>query len=335
MTALHRFAPLLAAAIFSVTAACGPDVGHDEPAGPDAKTGDLIEIDQFGPNPGGLSMLTYVPDDLPAGAPLVVALHGCGQTAADYDTETGWTKYADRDGFALVLPETGPGNHPNRCFNWFRQRDQTRGSGEPRSIVSMVEYLLDGRDLDRDRVFVTGLSAGGYMTAVLMATYPELVAGGAVVAGGPYGCATGPTEALNCMNPGVEKSPATWGDRVRDATDHEGPWPVVSVWHGSADATVDDRNRRETVKQWTDVHETDQSPEVAESVAGDAHRVYESDGQPVVETYHLEGMGHGVPVDPGDAADQCGETGAYVRDADICSTYHIGRFWGVVDAPDA
>ncbi|MFB6374437.1 MAG: PHB depolymerase family esterase, partial [Bradymonadaceae bacterium] len=138
-----------------------------------------------------------------AGAPLVVALHGCGQTAADYDDESGWTQYADRDGFAVVLPQTGPANNPNRCFNWFAPEDSTRGSGEARSIRSMVEHLLAARELAPAHVYVTGLSAGGFMTSAMLAGYPEVFAGGAIIAGGPYRCASGATEGFNCMNGGV------------------------------------------------------------------------------------------------------------------------------------
>ncbi len=65
----------------------------------------LSETTGFGSNPGNLRMWTYIPDGLKPNAPLVVALHGCSQSAADYDDETGWVQYADRLGFALLLPE--------------------------------------------------------------------------------------------------------------------------------------------------------------------------------------------------------------------------------------
>jgi poly(3-hydroxybutyrate) depolymerase len=65
---------------------------------------DLIEATEFGSNPGDLRMLSFVPRKAKAGAALVVALHGCGQTAASYDHGIGWSKLADRLGFALLLP---------------------------------------------------------------------------------------------------------------------------------------------------------------------------------------------------------------------------------------
>ena len=47
----------------------------------------------------------YIPADLPEGAPLVVVLHGCTQTAAVYDHGSGWSTLADRHGFAVLFPE--------------------------------------------------------------------------------------------------------------------------------------------------------------------------------------------------------------------------------------
>ena len=86
--------------------ALGKAMPHLDGAGLDAghELG-LTETADFGDNPGHLRMLSYVPADLPAGAPLVVVLHGCTQTASEYDRGSGWSTLADRFGFALLLPE--------------------------------------------------------------------------------------------------------------------------------------------------------------------------------------------------------------------------------------
>src|SRR5262245_26315081 len=84
---------------------------------PSARLGRLREITGFGSNPGNLRMFAYPPDRLPHAPDLVVALHGCTQTAADYDHGTGWSTLADRQGFVLVYPEQQPSNNPKSCFS--------------------------------------------------------------------------------------------------------------------------------------------------------------------------------------------------------------------------
>src|SRR5258705_1155094 len=77
----------------------------------------LREIADFGANPGNLRMFAYVPDSLPRRPALVVALHGCTQTAESYDHGTGWSTLADRLGFVVVYPEQQPSNNPKNCFS--------------------------------------------------------------------------------------------------------------------------------------------------------------------------------------------------------------------------
>lgn len=289
------------------------------------------EVTGFGSNPGNLRMFKYVPAGLPANAPLVVALHGCAQSAANYDAETGWQLLADRWQFALVLPQQQSSNNSSSCFNWFEPGDTARGQGEALSIKQMVDRMVADHGSAPSRVYVTGLSAGGAMTAVMLATYPDVFAGGAILSGLPYRCATTQSAAFSCMNPGTDLTPAQWGDKVRAAyPSWTGPWPTVSIWHGDADYTVRPANLTESMDQWTNVHGIDQAADVSDTVAGYPHKVYKNAaGQPRVETYTITGMGHGTPVDPGTGETQCGTAGSYILDVNICSSYYIARFWGL------
>ena len=288
------------------------------------------EVTSFGTNPGALKMFRYVPAGLPAGAPLVVAMHGCTQSAAAYDEEPGWVALAERWKFALVLPEQQTLNHSSRCFNWFQSGDITRGSGEALSIKQMVDRTQGDLGSDTTRTFVTGLSAGGAMTAVMLAAYPEVFAGGAVVAGIPFRCATTVVAAYGCLDPGVDKTPQAWGDLVRAASPFTGTRPTVQVWHGTSDTVVRPVNMTELVEQWTDVAGTDATADTQDTVAGYPHSVYrDASGRAAVELYSITGMGHGTPVDPGTGPTQCGTAGAYILDVDICSSYYIAQGWGL------
>lgn len=305
-------------------------------------TGDgrLVEVPEFGPNPGALRMLTHLPATLRPGAPLIVALHGCTQTAAGYDRGCGWSAMADRLGFALLLPEQRRANNPNLCFNWFEPGDAMRGAGEAASIRAGIAHMVAAHGLDPDRVFVTGLSAGGAMTAVMLATYPEVFAAGAVVAGLPYGAGWGVPEALRAMSQPGDLPPSARGDAVRRAGRHDGAWPPtswprVSIWHGDADATVQSGNAEASVRQWLDLHGlAGAAPVVLRRSAGHVvRRWHGTDGRIRVEDHRIAGMGHGVPLSPGAGEDCCGEAGAYMLDVGVSSTHGILAFWGLEDAP--
>jgi len=291
---------------------------------PAANAASITEVTGFGTNPGNLKMFTYVPDGLATGRPLVVVLHGCTQDAAGYGTASGWVSLADRYRFALLLPQQQSANNLNKCFNWFQSADTTRGQGEVASIAQMIAKMPAGP------TYATGLSAGGGMTSVLLATYPELLRGGGIVAGLPFGCAPSLIDAFTCMNPGKNLTPQQWGDKVRQASTYTGPRPPVTIWHGTADYTVATANQRELVEQWTNVHGTDATADVTDTVAGYPHAVYRTaSGTTAVETYTITGMGHGQPVDPGSGAQQCGTATAYVLDVNVCAAWHLAHGWGL------
>ncbi|MFJ4837062.1 PHB depolymerase family esterase [Streptomyces sp. NPDC088746] len=296
----------------------------------------LQQVTGFGSNPGNLQMFAYTPDNVAAGAPLVVALHGCTQSANAYYTNSGWTKYADLWGFDVVFPQTTSANNALSCFGWFDQAESTRGRGEAASVVQMVEYAKQTYGSDGRRVYVTGLSAGGGMTADLLAAYPDVFAGGSVASGLPAQCATSQAAASGCQTGPQKLSPAQWGDKVRNSyPGWTGPWPRVAIWQGTSDYTVYPANATALRDQWTDVWGIGQTPSSAQSLPGNTTRsVYEdASGQPAVETYSVSGMGHGLPVSPGSGAEQCGSTAAYFLNT-ICSAYHTGVFWGLdKDAP--
>lgn len=290
----------------------------------------LRPFGSFGSNPGQLSAWIHVPEGATAQAPLVVVLHGCTQNAAGYDDSSGWSRLADRHKFVLLYPEQQRSNNPNLCFNWFSPADAARGRGEALSIRQMIAAVSVRHRTDDARVFVTGLSAGGAMAAAMMATYPDVFAGGAVIAGLPFGTASSVPEAFDRMRGHGGPAEAALSNLVRSASSHSGDWPVLSVWHGSADPTVDRSNAADLVEQWRDLHGAAKVPGKVEEVSGYPRRVWSnSNGREVIEEYSIIGLAHGTPLDTRRSVH--GEkTAPFMLEAGISSTQLIGRFWGIV-----
>ena len=289
----------------------------------------LVPLSDFGSNPGNLSAWQYVPDGVPAYAPLVVVLHGCTQTAAEYDIGSGWSEVADKHGFALLFPEQRKSNNPRLCFNWFSPVDIIRGQGEVMSINQMVSTMFRRHSLDRSKTFITGLSAGGAMAGAMMATYPELFGGGAIIAGLPYATASTVSEAFARMRGrGVQESDML-ADRVRNASDHKGPWPSVSVWHGTADRTVDPVNMEAIIAQWYSLHAIERPPTTGTVDGHSVRRWRNAEGVAVIKAYSIKDMAHGVPIQTS-GLQTAGSARAFMLDVGISSTWHIAKSWDLI-----
>ena len=294
------------------------------------RPGRLMEMRAFGSNPGALKAFFHCPQRLPSKAPLVVVLHGCTQTAEGYDRGAGWSQLADRHGFAVLYPEQQRVNNPNLCFNWFLPEDIKRNSGEACSIQQMIVKLIASRNLDPARVYVTGLSAGGAMTSAMLATYPEVFAGGAVIGGLPYGSATTMQEAFERMQGKSSLSTVELQQLVRGASSHDGPWPILSVWHGTHDQTVRPRNRDLVIDQWRMVHDLSAAPSRTDTVNGYTRHVWvDKAGHERLESFEITGMAHGVPLAT-KGHNGLGEEAPFMLEAGISSTHEIARFWGLL-----
>jgi poly(hydroxyalkanoate) depolymerase family esterase len=290
----------------------------------------LREFTEFGSNPGALRARIYVPPSLSNEAPLVVVLHGCTQTAVGYDHASGWSQLAERQGFALLFPEQQRANNPNLCFNWFAPGDIQRNGGEALSICQMIEAVAVTYRLDRSRIFITGLSAGGAMASAMLASNPELFAGGAIIAGLPYGCASNVPEAFDRMRGHGGPGERELQSLLRNASLHDGPWPTLSIWQGTADRTVDASNAAAVIGQWRAVHGLAVSPTFSTLVDGQPRRVWlNAEGREVIEEYLIAGMGHGTPLSTR-GEDGLGAVAPFMLEQGISSTLRIAEFWGLM-----
>ncbi|WP_345373153.1 extracellular catalytic domain type 1 short-chain-length polyhydroxyalkanoate depolymerase [Algivirga pacifica] len=313
---------------------CQPQESKEEPTVDVA----LTTVEAFGTNPGALEMYYYQPKEIKTEAPIVVALHGCTQTAADYAVQSGWNTMADRYGFYVVYPQQKTDNNAYACFNWFEEGDIAREGGEAQSIREMVAYMADKFQVNEDKIFVTGFSAGGAMTSVMLATYPEVFKGGAVNAGIPYKAGIGMLAGMGAMKDPGSLSPQQRAEKVREASSYEGEWPTLTVFHGAQDDAVNVLNANELVKQFIGLHTKEEIPLTEwaktdkdfEGVKGLTRVSYPIEEQEAVVYYEFEALGHALPVDPGTEKHQGGQEATYAKDVDFSSSYWALKEWEII-----
>lgn len=233
---------------------------------------------------GTIDYRLYVPSRPLAGpVPLVVMLHGCAQTPEDFATGTGMNALAEEQGFIVAYPEQTTGSNLNRCWNWYRPGDQVRGKGEPALINGLTRDILRDHPIDRARIYVAGLSAGGATAAIVANAYPMLFRAAGVHSGLPVGGARDLSSAIAAMRSGGKGR-----KKARSV-------PTI-VFHGTADRTVHPDNGRAVVEQVVGgTADLKVARRKGKATSGREFRVqsYRKPGGPIVcEYWVIDGSGH-------------------------------------------
>jgi poly(hydroxyalkanoate) depolymerase family esterase len=267
-------------------------------------------------------------DEARSSVPLVMMLHGCSQKPEDLAEISGMNGVADKNGFLVVYPEQPLRANLLHCWNWYDPKHQSRGGGEPSILAAIVEEIGATHPIDRERVYVGGISAGAAMAIVLGATYPDVFRGIGAVAGVAFGAANSLRSGLATMKHGGP-DPARQGLAAFEAMNHPsvknppGRMPVI-VFHGDADRIVNPVNAEQVIAQWARTNQLldgnqdgdaafDASSKFSEGQksAGRPFRKYsykDAGGRLRMEQWIVEGMGHAWPgsPQPGEFADPRG-----------------------------
>jgi poly(hydroxyalkanoate) depolymerase family esterase len=181
--------------------------------------------------------------------PLLVMLHGCKQNPESFAAGTRVNLFADRGRFLVVYPEQRRLANPYRCWNWF-DPSSNHASGEVAIIVGMVRAIANENNVDRSRIYVAGISAGGALASALASCHAELFAACAVHSGLMFQAASSPTSALSVMQHGSDRDPETAGEAALDLSHKKSMARPVLVIHGDADDTVHPVNGEQIVAQF-------------------------------------------------------------------------------------
>jgi poly(hydroxyalkanoate) depolymerase family esterase len=226
-------------------------------------------------------------------APLLVALHGCTQTAADFAAGSRFDAIAERVGAFVLYPEQTLRANPRRCWNWFMRKHQVRGGGEPAAILELVEQVCRRYPIDRERIFVAGPSAGGAMAAILVEQAPDVFAGAGIAAGGPLHSGVGIGSALRTMKGQIPE------ETVEAMVTHA-PFPLaaydhmrVTIWTGVEDKLVNPKNSTMLARQYVKLFRLDEARTTVETHAdAEVTRWFDARERVRVELWRVEAMGH-------------------------------------------
>ena len=251
-------------------------------AAAEAPGGEVRRLTYSGPH-GSRDYHLYVPTAASAGTPmpLVVMLHGGTQDATDFAAGTRMNDEAERHGFLVAYPEQSRAANPNGYWNWFQPEHQQAGSGEPAILAGLTREVLATHPVDPKQVYVTGLSAGGAMSAVMAAAYPDLYAAAGVHSGLGYRSASDMVSAFGAMRSG-------------GAAQTTGRVPLI-VFHGADDTIVAPVNAERLLAGCTAA-----TGPTTVTVAGgtDGDRRYRrtvvagADGNAAAECWIVNGAGH-------------------------------------------
>jgi poly(hydroxyalkanoate) depolymerase family esterase len=238
-------------------------------------------------------------------------LHGCTHDAEDMAEISGMNEVAEANRFLVVYPEQSRLANLLKCWNWFDPKHQMRDAGEPSILAAVVDQVRSTHDVDPDRVYVAGVSAGGAMASILAATYPDLFTALAVFAGAEFKAATSVSEGFTAMKQGGP-DPLQQGQiafeamRAGLARKKRRRMPVI-VFHGTADARVNPINAEQVVAQWGKTNaglaaaQAETGFLLTEKVIGGTvpdgyayqkHIYVESDGRLLMEKWLVQGLGH-------------------------------------------
>jgi poly(hydroxyalkanoate) depolymerase family esterase len=261
---------------------------------------------------GSRPYFVYTPANYQVGSavPLMVMLHGCTQTPADFAAGTQMDQLADQKQFVVVYPQETSTYNQEKCWNWFDSADQSRGSGEPAiiaGIVQAVEQTTSQWTIDTRRIYAAGLSAGAAMTVILGATYPDIFAAIGVQSGLEYQAATSSTDAYTALRQGGP-DPARQGQSAYNAMGSAARVVPIITFHGTSDYLVYPINGEQVVRQWMQTDHlashnaynasfnSPTSTTNGQVAGGHSYSVYtwnDSNGNEIQEYWLVNGMGHG------------------------------------------
>ncbi len=203
--------------------------------------------------------------------PLLVMLHGCGQTGRELAAVSRMNRLATRERFLVLYPEQERMANAHRCWNWFERRSG-KADAEAATLLAAIDQLARRQPIDLARVAVAGLSAGATMAAWMAARYPERFCAVVMHSGAAPGTAESAATAMAAMRgrrkpqlPEPAERPLSGASGAPGAPGESAPvlapsgsssskgtsrLPALLVLHGDADGVVSIANAAAAAALW-------------------------------------------------------------------------------------
>ncbi len=240
----------------------------------------------------------YVPAGYVSGErrPLLVAIHGCTETPDDFAGLARLAKLADEQKLLVLMPAQSPEANASRCWNWFMPVNQKRGQGEPSIIKGMIDWTREHYSVDDSRIYVAGVSSGGFMTSVMLSCYADTFAAGMVASGGMFEGADDVYSGAYAALYGSAKDPNVTGADADRCSNHAKPAPVL-VFHGTLDPYVAIVNADLTIAQFAQMNDLADDGKDNDSVTAKPLSVTNTNGYTLKSfsfgaEYVVSAMGH-------------------------------------------
>ena len=251
------------------------------------------------PGPAGARRFhLYVPPGLALRAgeklPLLVMLHGCGQTGRELAASSRMNRLAVRHRFLVLYPEQERLANAHGCWNWFDRRSG-KADAEAATLLAAIELVARRHPVDMARVAVAGLSAGASMAALLAARYPDRFCAVAMHSGVAPGSAESAAIAMAAMHGRREAHLPDPPQALAAEGVVLAPLPPLLILHGDADNVVSVRNAAATAVLWAESLGARAGP-VRTMQRGRRHAVrvteYKARGRAQVTLREIVGLGH-------------------------------------------
>lgn len=212
-----------------------------------------VAVPELGASISRMKYWLYIPNHAEqARLPLVVMLHGCGQSATQFAQSTRMNLLADKKGFAVLYPQRPLTKDPSRCWHWYTKTVQ-QGGGEVKAVVSVINEVTEKYAFDSSRIYIAGISAGAAMANIVALNYPHLIAAVGVHSGSVFGVASSPAEGYTVMQHGTYRPPAKAIKHIAAKYEPYPTMPAILI-HGKNDPVVRPINLTQLTAQFCELN---------------------------------------------------------------------------------